>query len=274
MCTHWRFLPQHHKAYYHLPEKAAADYPQLKAEILARSGVTTAVQAQQYHKWRYQKNKTPRSQLYDLIHLAGKWLRMESRNPEEILEVLVIDQYMRGLPPDLRTWVSQNEPFTYDEVVAVVERQRTARELTRPVKEEAPQVKLAALSPRAWVTGPPGGPRWKKRGAEGSPEATKCWSTEGEEDHDVRLPKPRDGGMPRAPYRFYACGEWGHIAAQYPCSLIHLVGGLTIPTYVHQTSKAKWVRDHKEHKGDQVVLIPPTFPVPCATQRREPSRQC
>uniref|UniRef100_A0A8C3HRL1 Uncharacterized protein n=1 Tax=Chrysemys picta bellii TaxID=8478 RepID=A0A8C3HRL1_CHRPI len=100
------------------------------------------------------QDKTPRSKLYDLIHL--------------ILVVLVIDRYMRGLPPDLRAWVSQNEPSTYDEVVALVERRRTARELTRPVKEEAPRVKLAAPSPNVRVTGPPGGPRWKKREAEGS----------------------------------------------------------------------------------------------------------
>uniref|UniRef100_A0A8C3HQS3 Uncharacterized protein n=1 Tax=Chrysemys picta bellii TaxID=8478 RepID=A0A8C3HQS3_CHRPI len=147
-----------------------------------------------------QEDKTPRSKLYDLIHL--------------ILVVLVIDRYMRGLPPDLRAWVSQNEPSTYDEVVALVERRRTARELTRPVKEEAPRVKLAAPSPNVRVTGPPGGPRWKKREAEGPSEATKSRSIEGEEDRDVRLPKPRDQGTPRAPYRCYACGEWGHIAAQ------------------------------------------------------------
>uniref|UniRef100_A0A8C3F4E2 SCAN box domain-containing protein n=1 Tax=Chrysemys picta bellii TaxID=8478 RepID=A0A8C3F4E2_CHRPI len=126
-----------------------------RARAALDSGVTTAVRAQRYHEWRYQENRTPSYQLYDLIHLSRK-----------ILEVLVIDWYMRGLPPDLRTWVSQNDPSTYDEVVALVERQRMARELTRTVKEEEPQVKLLAPTPRSQATEPPGKPRWKKRGNE------------------------------------------------------------------------------------------------------------
>uniref|UniRef100_A0A8C5QWM7 SCAN box domain-containing protein n=1 Tax=Leptobrachium leishanense TaxID=445787 RepID=A0A8C5QWM7_9ANUR len=95
-------LGEAQKAYLDLEEEAAADYPQLKAEIMARMGVTTTVRAQRFYKWRFNERQAPRSQMFDLIHLARKWLRPESQSPAQMVESLVLDRYLRELPSGLR----------------------------------------------------------------------------------------------------------------------------------------------------------------------------
>ena len=94
------------KAYFDLPPDDAKDYQKLKAEILARLGVTTAVRAQRVHQWKYRPDRPPRSQMHDLVQLVKKWLQPEVLSGPQIVERVVLDRYLRSLPDDLQRWVS------------------------------------------------------------------------------------------------------------------------------------------------------------------------
>ncbi|KAM9311872.1 SCAN domain-containing protein 3-like [Gastrophryne carolinensis] len=117
------------KAYYDLEPAAAQDFNKLKAEILARLGVTIAVRAQRVHQWTYNVGKPPRSQMFDLAHLTRKWLQPEVLSAPDVVQRVVMDRYLRALPPALRKWVSHGDPKSADQLVDLVERYSTAEEL-------------------------------------------------------------------------------------------------------------------------------------------------
>uniref|UniRef100_A0A8C8R8X3 SCAN box domain-containing protein n=1 Tax=Pelusios castaneus TaxID=367368 RepID=A0A8C8R8X3_9SAUR len=97
----------------------------VKDEILARFGVT-----------KYWEGQAPRSQLFDLAHLTRKWLWPDLHSAERLIEILVLDRFTRGLPPKLSRWVSRQDPATYDNLVDLVERYVTAREMVQTPGED------------------------------------------------------------------------------------------------------------------------------------------
>ncbi|MGH0128394.1 UNVERIFIED_CONTAM: hypothetical protein FKN15_034635 [Acipenser sinensis] len=200
------------KAYYDLEARQAGDYNQLKTEILARLGVTPAVRAQRFHSWGFQLDKPPRSQMYDLIHLSRKWLKPEVNSAAEVVQLVVMDRFLRGLPPALRRWVGQGDPTNADQLVALVERYLATNELVRPAPHERPQnLKARSLVGTGKTVAGSGGIEDQPLAAKGLGDTWDIKPGQG---------AVRPGGKIMANHnkfiRCFRCQELGHIAVQCP----------------------------------------------------------
>ncbi|XP_062036544.1 zinc finger protein 500 isoform X4 [Lepus europaeus] len=58
----------------------------------------------------YQEAAGPREALSRLWELCCRWLRPELRSKEQILELLVLEQFLTVLPGDIQAWVREQQP--------------------------------------------------------------------------------------------------------------------------------------------------------------------
>ncbi|XP_032703705.1 zinc finger protein with KRAB and SCAN domains 4 [Lontra canadensis] len=112
-----------------------------------------------FRGFRYPEAEGPREALSRLRELCRRWLRPETHSKEQIVELLVLEQFLTILPEELQAWVREQQPESGDEVVVLLEY------LQRHLEEPGPQVlggdqtqllycKMAVLTPaqRPWST--------------------------------------------------------------------------------------------------------------------------
>ncbi|XP_069854008.1 zinc finger protein 496-like isoform X1 [Dipodomys merriami] len=74
-----------------------------------------------FRRFRYQEAAGPREALHRLWDLCRGWLRMERHTKEQILELLVLEQFLAILPWEIQSWVRAQEPENGEQAVAAVE---------------------------------------------------------------------------------------------------------------------------------------------------------
>ncbi|XP_049633981.1 zinc finger protein 496 [Suncus etruscus] len=74
-----------------------------------------------FRRFRYQEAAGPREALQRLWELCRGWLRPDRLSKEQILECLVLEQFLGVLPREVQGWVRAQEPDSGDQAVAAVE---------------------------------------------------------------------------------------------------------------------------------------------------------
>ncbi|XP_070592675.1 uncharacterized protein [Erythrolamprus reginae] len=107
------------------------DYGKVKAAILRREALRTEMLRQHFRQFCCQEVEDPR-RLYGQLHrLCLQWLKPERHTKEQILELLILEQFLASLPPELRSWIQARRPETCPQAVALVEDFLRSQEETR-----------------------------------------------------------------------------------------------------------------------------------------------
>ncbi|OBS74527.1 hypothetical protein A6R68_14938 [Neotoma lepida] len=89
---------------------------------------------QQFRQFGYSDFTGPREALNQLQKLCQQWLRPEERSKEQILELLVLEQFVAILPMELQAWVQEHRPGSGEEAVTLLE--ELEREFDEPKQQD------------------------------------------------------------------------------------------------------------------------------------------
>ncbi|XP_049644598.1 zinc finger and SCAN domain-containing protein 21 [Suncus etruscus] len=99
---------------------------------------------QRFRQFGYHDTPGPREALSQLRVLCCEWLRPEIHTKEQILELLVLEQFLSILPGELQAWVQGHSPESAEEAVALLE------DLEQELDEPGQQVSSRGEQKPAW----------------------------------------------------------------------------------------------------------------------------
>eukprot|EP00731_Ephydatia_muelleri_P035196 Em0104g2a len=150
------------EVYGSLAAEAAANYEQLKEAILVRYGIREETYRMRFRSTKKKAEETYRELGNRLQDTAKKWLR-DYESKEELLDVLVKEQFVNSLPTILQVWIREREPETSEAAFDLADSFVHARECgsgngmgRSGLKKEGPGMDNSQDKPRCFKCGEEG----------------------------------------------------------------------------------------------------------------------
>ncbi|XP_020671069.3 uncharacterized protein LOC110091333 isoform X1 [Pogona vitticeps] len=97
------------------------DYQKVKGAILKSDIVRMELKRQHFRQCSYQELEGPRRAYDQLQELCRQWLKPDRHSKEQILELIIQEQLLATLPPEVQSWLRECGPQNCIEMVALAE---------------------------------------------------------------------------------------------------------------------------------------------------------
>ncbi|XP_066469251.1 zinc finger protein 165-like [Tiliqua scincoides] len=97
------------------------DYGKVKAAILRGDALRREAQRQHFRQFCCPELGDPRRMYSQLQELCCQWLKPERHTKEQILELLVLEQFLASLPVDVQSWIRAGGPDSCTQAVVLLE---------------------------------------------------------------------------------------------------------------------------------------------------------
>uniref|UniRef100_A0A8C6URA0 Gypsy retrotransposon integrase-like protein 1 n=1 Tax=Neogobius melanostomus TaxID=47308 RepID=A0A8C6URA0_9GOBI len=189
------------------------NYYKVKRAVLQKFEISTVTYRLRFRSLERKEEETPQELQVRLKELYNKWLDPKTKTKEQIGDAIIMEQFLKVISPELRTWIKERDPKTSKEAADMAEAFLAAR---RPSN--------APLAPKPRPPTPFG----------------KTFGPYDSKPHQFRPSTaphyaPRLDTRDRSTYACHLCGVTGHLKAQCPkatsskkylCSVSNLHGDM------------------------------------------------
>uniref|UniRef100_A0A3B3HAG4 Gypsy retrotransposon integrase-like protein 1 n=3 Tax=Oryzias latipes TaxID=8090 RepID=A0A3B3HAG4_ORYLA len=119
-------------AYVQMDIDEALDYDNVKAAILSKFNINPENYRQRFRSLEIHADESPRELYARLKELYLKWIQPMGKTANEIGELIILEQYLRMLSPELQVWIREHKPESAAEAAKMAEVFVAARHRGQP----------------------------------------------------------------------------------------------------------------------------------------------